>query len=205
LANSSFVNANGTLDISGTTNGATIKGLIGLPIGAVNLGTNTLTISNSDTTDGFIFEGVISGAGGLTTSGTFTQYLSAVQTYTGATTIGTGSTLSLELAGSIAASSGLTNDGEFDIGDTTNGTSIKTLAGSGVVSLGSKTLSITGGSTTYAGTISGSGGLTITGGTQTLTGTNTYTGGTTVSGGTLVGTTTSLQGAITNNATTQFN
>ena len=201
VSNSSFVNAfGGTFDIGQTNDGTTIKGLIGSSNGVVNLGSQTLTISNSDTTNGFLFEGVISGTGGLTTSGTFTQYLSAVQTYVGATTIGSGSKLSLELDGSIAASSGLTNDGEFDIGDTSDGTSIKTLAGSGVVNLGSKTLSITDGSTTFAGTISGSGGLTITGGTQTLTGANTYTGGTTVSGGKLIGNTTSLQGPITNNS-----
>jgi len=204
VANSTFVNTSGILDISGTTNGTSIKGLIGLSSGGVNLGSKTLTINNSDTTNGFLFEGVISGTGGLATSGTATQFLSAVQTYSGATSIGAGSTLALELDGSIAASSGLTNDGTLDIGDTSSGTSIKTLAGSGAVILGSKTLSITDGSTTFAGTISGSGGLTITGGTQALTGANTYAGGTTVSGGTLKGTTTSLQGAITNNATTEF-
>ena len=42
-------------------------------------------------------------------------------------------------------------------------------------------------------------------GKTTLTGNNTYTGGTTVSAGTLQGNTTSLQGAITNNAAVSFN
>jgi autotransporter-associated beta strand protein len=41
-------------------------------------------------------------------------------------------------------------------------------------------------------------------GTLTLSGSNSYTGGTTVSGGRLVGTTASLQGAITNNAAVTF-
>ena len=52
----------------------------------------------------------------------------------------------------------------------------------------------------------GSGSLTKAGaGVVTLTGANTYTGGTLVSAGTLSGTTSSLQGNITNNAVVQFN
>jgi len=58
---------------------------------------------------------------------------------------------------------------------------------------------------TYAGVMSGSGALTKLGtGTVTLTGSNSYAGGTTVSAGSLIGTTTSLQGAITNNAAVSF-
>ena len=58
---------------------------------------------------------------------------------------------------------------------------------------------------TYAGNMSGGGSLTKLGtGTVILTGTNSYTGGTTVSGGVLQGHTTSLQGAIVNNASVVF-
>ena len=50
------------------------------------------------------------------------------------------------------------------------------------------------------------GGLSLTdAGTLILSGTNSYSGGTTVSAGTLQGTTASLQGSITNNATMVFN
>ena len=59
---------------------------------------------------------------------------------------------------------------------------------------------------TYAGVMSGTGNLTVSGtGTVTLSGANTYSGGTTVSAGSLTGTTTSLQGAIVDNANVTFN
>ena len=60
---------------------------------------------------------------------------------------------------------------------------------------------------TLSGAISGTGALSLTdAGTLILGNTNNnYTGGTTVSAGTLQGTTASLQGSITNNATLVFN
>jgi autotransporter-associated beta strand protein len=103
-------------------------------------------------------------------------------------------------SGSIATSSmvAIATGGTFDISLTTAGASITTLADfganpSGTVSLGSQTLTITGGSTTFSGVIAdgglgggSGGGLMVSGGTQTLAGTNTYTGATTINaGGTL--------------------
>ena len=59
---------------------------------------------------------------------------------------------------------------------------------------------------TYAGVLSGTGNLPKNGtGTVTLFGANTYSGGTTVSAGSLIGTTTSLQGNIVDNANVTFN
>jgi len=77
--------------------------------------------------------------------------------------------------------------GTFDIAGTTAGATITTLNGvaNSHVTLGARTLTISNGSTTYAGVIQGSGGLALTGGTQTLAGANTYTGATNVNGGTL--------------------
>ena len=77
--------------------------------------------------------------------------------------------------------------GTFDISGTSSGATITTLNGvaNSHVTLGGQTLTISNGSTTYAGIIQGTGGLTVTGGTQTLSGANTYTGATTISAGTL--------------------
>ncbi|MBT5901851.1 MAG: hypothetical protein HOH58_07055, partial [Opitutaceae bacterium] len=58
----------------------------------------------------------------------------------------------------------------------------------------------------YSAVISGSGAVTKTGsGAVTFAGANTYSGGTTISAGSLIGTTSSLQGDITNNAALTFN
>ena len=179
-----LANAAGTFDISGTTAGATITTLNGVANSNVTLGAQTLTIANGSTT----YAGIIGGTGGLTlTAGTET--LSGTNTYTGATTIN-GGTLALSGTGSIAASSqvNLANAaGTFDISGTTAGATITTLNGvaNSNVTLGSQTLTIANGSTTYAGIIGGTGGLTLTAGTETLSGTNTYTGVTTINGGTL--------------------
>jgi len=77
--------------------------------------------------------------------------------------------------------------GTFDISGTSSGATITTLNGvaNSHVTLGGQTLTISNGSTTYAGVIQGTGGLTVTGGTPTLSGANTYTGATIVNAGTL--------------------
>ena len=77
--------------------------------------------------------------------------------------------------------------GTFDISGTSSGATVTTLNGvaNSHVTLGGQTLTISYGSTTYAGIIQGTGGLTLTGGTQTLSGANTYTGATNVNAGTL--------------------
>src|SRR5262249_8610918 len=116
-----------------------------------------------------------------------TQTLSGVNTYTGGTLIGSGATLALSGGGSIARSAFVQADGTFDISQTTAGASIITLLGNGRGALGAPELTITNGSSTFAGVLadggigSGSqGSLIVSGGTQTLTGLNTYTGDTTI-------------------------
>jgi autotransporter-associated beta strand protein len=92
------------------------------------------------------FSGVISNdtlgvAGGLTivNSGSANQgavTFSGINTYTGATTISPGSTLALSGSGSISASSGVVDNGIFDISGTSSGASIKSLTGAGAGALG---------------------------------------------------------------------
>ncbi|MEY4298940.1 MAG: polymorphic outer membrane protein, partial [Verrucomicrobiota bacterium] len=81
------------------------------------------------------------------------------------------------------------------------------LAFGGAVTNNGNLLTVAGAANTLiSGAISGSGSLTKAGaGTLTLSGANTYNGGTTVSAGRLVGDSTSLQGAILNNAAVTFN
>ncbi len=200
---------NGAFDISGTTAGASITTLSGS--GAVALGAQTLTLTNQSST----FSGGINGAGGLTLTGAGTETLTGTNGYTGLTTITSG-TLALTGTGSIAASSGVVDNGTFNIAGTTAGASITTLSGSGAVALGAQTLTLTNQSSTFSGGINGAGGLTLTGaGTETLTGTNTYTGDTTISAGTLqiggsgsLGTTApgvgTYAGAIADNGTFEY-
>ncbi len=87
------------------------------------------------------------------------------------------------------ASISLFGNGELDISSTRlSGVTIGSLAGDGLVFLGTKTLTIGSNnkSTTFSGVIQDSGSLTKVGtGTLILSGSNTYTGTTTVSGGVL--------------------
>lgn len=117
-----------------------------------------------------------------TTGGMVT--LSAVNGYTGTTTISAG-TLALVGGGSIAASGRVVDDAVFDIAATSAGATITSLAGSGIVELGGRTLTLGAADDTFAGVIQGSGGLTLLDGTQILTGSSTYGGATLVSGGEL--------------------
>lgn len=176
-----LANAGAAFDIS--AGGAqTIGALFGAAGSNVNLGGNALAVNNAGNST---FGGVISGSGGMTFAGAGTQTLTGLNTYTGSTTIGSG-TLVLTGSGSIATSSGLVDNGTFDISGTTAGVHIASLSGSGAVALGNQTLALSGAGGTYGGVISGTGTLTLAGGTQTLSGTSTYSGGTNLEGGTLI-------------------
>jgi autotransporter-associated beta strand protein len=169
----------------------------------VALGSSTLTVGGDGQST--TYSGGLSGSGGLTKVGSGTFTLSAASSYTGPTTVSAGQ-LSLAAANLLSDSSAVTGSAGAVLALGGNET-IASLAGSLDVALGSSTLTVGGNgqSTTYSGGMSGAGGLTKVGsGTFTLQGNNSYNGGTLVSAGRLVGTTSSLQGAITNNAAVEF-
>lgn len=147
------------------------------------------------------YDGIISGTRGLTiVAGR--ELLSGANTYTGRTTISSSATLALLGTGSIEGSSGITANGVFDISATTSGTTVRSLAGTGSVALGSKQLVIGNAADTFAGNISGTGALRLDAGTLTLSGQNALTGATTVAGGRLNVTGSLASSAVTANSGT---
>jgi fibronectin-binding autotransporter adhesin len=163
----SAATAAGTLDTGSVTFGA---------------GTGTLVFNHTDT--GYIFDPTISGNGTVDVLAG-TTILTADNTYSGATTI-SGGTLALSGTGGIASSSDVIDNGTFDISSTSNGASIASLNGSGSVTLGTQTLTLTNANDTFNGVIAGSGALVVGAGQEVLDGVNTYTGATAVQGGTLL-------------------
>jgi autotransporter-associated beta strand protein len=181
-----LTNTGATFDISGTTAGASIVSLKGVSGSNVNLGTQTLTVTNGNALD--IYYGAIGGSGGLTATGGFAM-LGGANTYTGVTDITTTGELVVEGTGSIASSSKVINNGTLDLSVMSVDTSIKSLAGTNAganLFLGNQSLILTAANDTYAGMISGNGALTLMAGTETLTGAIGYNGATTINGGTLV-------------------
>lgn len=169
----------GTLILSGSNNysgGTTVSG--GLLQGDTNSLqgdiANNASVTFNQGFDG-VFSGTMSGSGDLTKLGTGLLTLSGANSYSGGTTVTAGA-----LQGSTTSLQGdFVNNASLIFNQNSDGT--------------------------YAGIISGTGELTKLGtGTVTLSGANTWSGGTTVTAGALQGTTTSLQGDITNNASLIF-
>ena len=135
--------------------------------------------------------GIISGLGRLTKTGAATLVLSGVNTYSGTTTITTG-TLKAGSFTALSPGSAFVVNGILDLNGFDN--TVGSLAGSGTVTNASQAATIfrvgnDNTSTKFSGTITdGTSSLALTKlgtGRLTLTGANTYTGGTTIVGGTL--------------------
>jgi fibronectin-binding autotransporter adhesin len=182
LFNAVGIVADQTWQAGNASGGGFITG--GLGTGLVDLGSSTLTLNlvNAVNTGQLVR---LIGTGNVVKTGLGKLTLTGASTFTGSTNINAGM-LALSGGGAIATSSAVTvnNGATFDISATSAGTSISTLAGGGNVALGAKTLTITAGSNTFSGILSGTGGaLTVAGGTEILTGASTYTGGTTIAAG----------------------
>ena len=187
IANANPITINGDFTYAGSVAGNNLN----LGTGAVALGAATRTITLNANT--LAFGGIIGGGAGagLSTTngggGAGKLTLSGINTYTGATTIGAGTTLALDATGKIENSSGVANSGTFTIAENRT---IQALSGAGATTLGAKILTIgdaNNRSCTYTGVIGGTGGITKEGtGTLTLTGKNTYTGATTINAGKLL-------------------
>ena len=173
VATSSSIIDNGTLDISATNAGASLKTLSGN--GSVALGSKDLTFT--DASDAF--DGTIDGSGGVAVN-SGAETLTGTNGYTGATSITPGATLALAGTGSIAGSSNLVDNGTFDISNTSSGATLQSLSGNGAVALGCQTLTLNNAAGSFGGSINGCGGVSVAGGQETLSGTNGYTGTTTI-------------------------
>ena len=143
--------------------------------------TNALTVQGAISDDGAGYS--------LTKTGVGTLILSAANTYSGGTVVSAG-TLMLGSGGSLLSTAALTaNGGAFDLAG--NNQTVASLSdgglSTGTVTSSSGTPTLTIGSGTFSGTISGSLSLAESGSsTLTLSGANSYTGTTTVNSGTLV-------------------
>ncbi|WP_293810654.1 autotransporter-associated beta strand repeat-containing protein [uncultured Bosea sp.] len=200
----------GSWDLNGYDQ--TVKGLAGNPGTDVALGSATLTVDNAGNT---AYWGSISGAGGLTKTGSGIFELNGTNTYSGATNvasgfmrIGTGGSLLNSAAVNISNGAHLSVGGPSALSPTvavsltgagsllslTAGQSIGSLAGTAGtgVWLDPGMMLTTGGnhtSTVFSGNLgpNGEGSLTKIGtGAFTLAGTNGYTGATTVNAGSLI-------------------
>lgn len=155
--------------------------------GNVTLGTAALTIQGPSSTS---YGGAISGTGAvgvILNGGGTLQLTGGSNTYSGTTTVNA-STLQAGATNALPTFSDVTlTGGALNLNNFSN--TIKSLSGSGTVSLGSGTLSLVGytGPKIFSGAITGSGGLTLNGnGIFRLTGTsNTYSGPTTILSGAL--------------------
>jgi len=173
-------------EFNGGTLRIDVSGTYSQDFSITSLGGAIDSYGQTATFTGVFYDATAEGSGPLTITNSLTGgsvTFAGDNSYTGLTTINNGAVLALTSFGGIAASSGLKDNGTFDISNTWYGASVKTLSGNGTVSLGGQTLILTNASSTFTGVISGTGGLLVEGGIETLGGANSYTGLTAISAG----------------------
>jgi autotransporter-associated beta strand protein len=174
-------------------------------------GSSTFTVTSAPTASDAVISGNISGTGGLLVNGTTSLVLSGSNTYTGDTSVASG-TLQLDNRDALRGSTFTGGAGSLKFGSGTAFT-FGGLSGSSAIALsntaGSAVNLTVGGNNvvgTYSGVLSGAGALTKVG-TElfTLTGNNSYSGATTISSGTLrVGAGGAISNTVVNNAALVF-
>jgi fibronectin-binding autotransporter adhesin len=180
----------GTLAIGQHTVGVTANGTGTISFGATTL-TGSPTFDVGSREGNALQLGAIGESGGarsITKTGIGTLRLTGASTYTGTTTISEG-ILELTGAGSLPTAGAVVNDATLSVsGITASGLTIGSLAGSGTVALGGKTLTVGNASdTSYGGEIDGVGGSLVKqgSGALTLSGANSFDGTLAVAAGTV--------------------
>ncbi|HVE14580.1 MAG TPA: autotransporter domain-containing protein [Elusimicrobiota bacterium] len=163
-----------------TFNGGTLQTAAALTSNravTLNAGGGTIDTNGFDST----FEGVFSGAGGLTKTGAGTLFLTVANSYTGPTTVNGGVlNVGADAALGDSASTLVLNGGTLQAGKSFSSARAITL------SAGGGTFDTNAYNMTLSGVLGGAGGLTKTGlGTLSLSGANAYAGATAISAGTL--------------------
>ncbi len=171
----------------GITNNSANLQTLNLPIG-LSAGSHTV---HTASTGSITLGGVVSGSGGLTKTGGQTLTLNGSNTFQGTTLVSAGtlalghvnalqnSTLDTGTSGSQQVTFTVSGSNTYNLGG---------LQGADALAFGANSLRIgaNNASTTYSGSLGGTGGITKTGtGTLALTGSSSYNGSTTVSAGTL--------------------
>jgi autotransporter-associated beta strand protein len=200
-----YAGTGGTIDLSTTavTNNLTLNGI--LAVGA----SGTLTIQRTAGSGTLVtgselviagpqdvtINAPISGAGGITKSGSSLLILGGTNTYTGATTLNSGT---MNMSGTFGNTAITVNNGTLNIAGTV-GTGAVTVNG-GTLNMGgtggNSTLTVNGGLLNYTSASAGAAAISISGGTLLLNGPR--TGAIAMTGGTLlVGANATVSGQIT--------
>jgi autotransporter-associated beta strand protein len=184
--NNGLVQNAGTTNVTGTLNGGVtlLGGTLSIGTGggagvvAGDLATSSGSLVYFNRSGDHSFADDIIGGGAVTKSGSGVLTLAGTNNYSGATTISAG-TLRAGAATAFSDTSIYTVAAGATLDLNGYSSEIGNLSGSGIVSLGGATLTLgeTGGATTFAGGITGTGNLMLpSGGNVTLSGTNTFAG-----------------------------